>query len=181
MNQDQIVDGFVFESADVYEKAKKEKEGVRYMKSRIDLSHPMQVLQIYKKMIEQEMFQTPVGQAYLMELQDYLQTMPQVDNDQIPPVIIRDVVRVMDASGTTEALREELKKSRNRCRFSVIGNLVAAAVIIVMFAIAASSSSPTILNYENKLIDKYSTWEQELSAREDAIREKESALNGEAD
>jgi hypothetical protein len=50
------------------------------------------------------------------------------------------------------------------------------AVIIAMFAIAMSSDSPTVLNYENELTDKYSAWEEELTEREAAVKEKERAL-----
>lgn len=30
-----------------------------------------------------------------------------------------------------------------------------------------------ILNYENAILNKYAAWEQELTAREQAVREKE--------
>lgn len=181
MKQECVVDGFSFESEDVLTEAKKELEGVRYMKAHMNLEQPGQVLQIYQKMIGQRMFQTAVGRAYLRELQDYLYTMPQINNDQIPPIPIGDTVRVLDASGTTEALREQNEKNRRAFRLSVVVNCVAAAVIVVMFAIAASSNSPTILNYENKLIDKYSAWEQQLDERENAIREKEGMIDGNND
>ncbi len=181
MDREQVVDGFLFESEDVLTEAKKEFEGVRYMKARMDLQHPEQVLQVYRRTVEQQMFQTAVGRAYLRELQDYLHTMPQVPNESIPPIPIGDTVHVQDAAGTTKALREENDKSRRAFRWSVMVNVVAAAVIVVMFAIAASSNSPTVLNYENKLIDKYSAWEQQLTERENAVREKESAIYGEND
>lgn len=181
MKQECVVDGFSFESEDVLAEAKKELDGVRYMKAHMNLEQPGQVLQIYQKMIGQQMFQTAVGRAYLRELQDYLYTMPQIDNDQIPPIPIGDTVRVLDASGTTKALREQNEKNRRALRLSVVVNCAAAAVIVVMFAIAASSNSPTILNYENKLIDKYSAWEQQLDERENAIREKEGMIDGNND
>jgi hypothetical protein len=49
-------------------------------------------------------------------------------------------------------------------------------MIVGMFFIAMSSSSPTVLNYENALIDKYSAWEQDLNEREQAVKEKERTL-----
>lgn len=176
-----IVDGFSFNDEDLLKEAKKEAEGVRYMKARVDLQYPDRVLQIYRRMIEQNMFQTQVGYAYLRELQDYLCTMPQVSNEEIPPIPVRMKVKVSDASGTTEALREENRKSRRAFRWSVMINFFAAAVILVMFAIAMSSSSPTVLNYENELQNKYAAWEQELEAREAAVSQKERMLNGDDD
>lgn len=176
-----IVDGFSFEDEDLYKEAKKEAEGVRYMKARVNLQYPDRVLQIYCRMVEQQMFQTEIGYAYLRELQDYLYTMPQISNDDVPPVPVRATVKVSDASGTTEALREENRKSRNAFRWSVIINFLAAAVILVMFAIAMSSGSPTVLNYEKELQNKYSAWEQQLQEREAAVSQKERMLYGDDD
>ena len=51
-------------------------------------------------------------------------------------------------------------------------NIGLAVAIIIMFAIAASSSNPTILNYENQIIDKYSDWEKELDERERELDRK---------
>ena len=175
------VDGFSFDNEDLYKEAKKEAEGVRYMKSRVNLQYPDRVLTIYQRMIAQRMFQTQIGYAYLHELQDYLYTMPQIPNDEIPPIPVRSTVKVADAAGTTEALREENKKSQRAFRWSVIINFFAAAVILVMFAIAMSSSSPTVLNYENELQNKYAGWEQELKEREAAVLQKERMLYGDND
>ena len=180
-NRTFIVDGFSFESEDLYKEAKKEADGVRYMKARVNLQYPDRVLQIYCRMVEQNMFQTEVGYAYLRELQDYLYTMPQVSNDDVPPIPVRATAKVSDASGTTEALREEVSKGKRAFRWSVIINFFAAAVIFVMFAIAMSSDSPTVLNYENELQNKYASWEQELREREAAVSEKERMLNGNDD
>lgn len=176
-----VVDGFLFEDEDMLKEAKKEAEGVRYMKARVDLQYPDRVLQIYRRMIEQNMFQTQIGYAYLSELQDYLNTMPQISNDDVPPIPVHMTVRVSDASGTTEVLREENVKSRRAFRWSVVINFFAAAVILVMFAIAMSSSSPTVLNYENELQNKYASWEQELQEREAVLLEKERMLYGNDD
>ena len=176
-----VVEGFSFDNEDLYKEAKKEAEGVRYMKSRVDLQYPDRVLTIYQRMIAQQMFQTQVGYAYLQELQDYLYTMPHVSKDEIPPIPVRSTVKVADAAGTTAALKEESGKSKRAFHWSLIVNFFAAAVILVMFAIAMSSSSPTVLNYENEIQNKYSSWEQELKEREAAVLQKERMLYGDDD
>lgn len=176
-----VVEGFTFDDEDLSKEAKKEAEGVRYMKARVNLQYPDRVLQIYRRMVEQKMFQTEVGYAYLRELQDYLYTMPQIPNDEVPPIPVRATVKVSDVSRTTEALRMEIKKSRRAFHWSVVLNCVAAAVIVIMFAIAMSSSSPTVLNYENELQNKYAAWEQQLREREAAVSQKERLLYGEDD
>ena len=91
-NSMSIVEGFSFDDEDLLKEAKKEAEGVRYMKARVDLQYPDRVLQIYQRMVAQNMFQTQVGYAYLRELQDYLYTMPQVSNDEVPPLPVHTPV-----------------------------------------------------------------------------------------
>ena len=52
--------------------------------------------------------------------------------------------------------------------------IVFAVAIIGMFSITyLSGNNINIINYENELIDKYSSWEAELEAREAALEEKE--------
>lgn len=176
-----IVDGFLFDNEDLLKEAKREAEGVRYMKARVDLQYPDRVLQIYQRMLAQKMFQTQIGYSYLRELQDYLYTMPQVSNEEIPPIPVQSTVKVSDAAGTTDVLRDENRKCRAAFRWSMIINFFAAAVIVIMFAIAMSSNSPTVLNYENELQNKYAAWEQQLSEREAAVSQKERMLYGDND
>lgn len=47
--------------------------------------------------------------------------------------------------------------------------IVLGLIIIGMFAINTTINSPNILNYENRVIDKYSSWEQELNAKEQVL------------
>lgn len=178
---ERFVDGFYFYDEDILREAKKEAEGVRYMKARIDLEQPEKVLNIYNRMLQQKSFQTQVGYTYLRELQEYLLAMPQVANEDIAPIRVYADVRVLDASGTTESLRKENRKVRQSLRHSVLLNILLFVVIGVIFGIALSSNSPTVLNYEKELVNRYSAWEQELDEREDAIMEKERALNGDDD
>ena len=51
------------------------------------------------------------------------------------------------------------------------------AIIIGMFIINQTSNHPTILNYEEKIIDKYAQWEEQLDQREQELNERERQLN----
>ena len=55
---------------------------------------------------------------------------------------------------------------------SVIMNIVMIVAIIAMFVITLNSDQPNILNYERNLQNKYASWEQELTQREQTVREK---------
>ena len=51
--------------------------------------------------------------------------------------------------------------------------LILAISVITMMFLASTADNVNILNYENKLLDKYSAWEQELEEREAAVKELE--------
>ena len=55
-------------------------------------------------------------------------------------------------------------------------SLILLISVVSMMLLAATSDNVNILNYENKLIDKYSSWEQELEEREQAVKEQEQEL-----
>ena len=61
--------------------------------------------------------------------------------------------------------------------YSVILNILLAMAVAAMFAIAVNGKSPNILNYEKAITNRYASWEQELTERENAVREKERELN----
>lgn len=183
-----IVDGFAFTSESEAEKARKEKEGIRYIKGKIDVNKPDIILQLYNKMVRDKMFVTSVGYAYLADLQEYLHANPAVSDEDILPIeVVHPAVQ--------ETLNEERYKYRmqirelkkkadrksdadtalqNKYRLSLLGNLILVLSVIGMFLISATSDHPTVLNYENELINRYSAWEQELSEREAALREAEN-------
>ncbi len=65
--------------------------------------------------------------------------------------------------GRTE---RKLKSARVALRFSIAGNLFLVLVVVGMVVITLMDDHPNIINYENKIIDKYTKWEQELEERE---------------
>lgn len=67
-----------------------------------------------------------------------------------------------------------------RARIMTVISIVLAVCVVGMFVIQMTSGSTNILNYENKIIDKYEQWEQELEEREAALtqRERESGNSG---
>ena len=59
------INGFVFTDEAEAEQAKKEAHGIHYVEERADMHHPETVLEIYNKMVKQELFETAVGFTYL--------------------------------------------------------------------------------------------------------------------
>lgn len=186
-NKEQIyvVGGFSFTSESEAEKAKKEREGIRYIKEKTNMNNPEMVLKIYNKMIREKMFETAVGYVYLFDLQEYLRTNPYINDEDIFPI---EVVHPNLKEGLKEEKQkhkeqmQEMKKKaskkvvtdkvlQSRYKLSLLLNLILAISVVFMFIISATSSHPNILNYEEELINRYSSWEQELTQREEALRE----------
>lgn len=187
-----LVDGFLFQKEEETEKAKREAEGIRYIKAKTSMENPRTVWQVYDRIIEQKMFETPVGMAYLRELQEYLLKNPAIDNDDIKPIpadefVKREYVTIngtekkqkkqQEKSGEQEErTRKQEEKSSQQLRRSIVVNVVLVLMVIAMFVITISGNHPNILNYEEKLLNKYAGWEEELTTRERQILEKEREL-----
>lgn len=182
-----IISGFVFENAAEAEQAQKEAAGVKFIKEKVDMDNPEMVLQVYNKAVRQKLFETAVGFSYLKELQKYLQNNPLVRQDAILPIEVQHPIlesqyrrkapeRVVQK--TTEKAANTVTnidyKSRYRFMSSVAGILIIC--VIAMFVIAATANNPTILNYEQEIINKYAVWEEQLDAREAVVQEREAEL-----
>ena len=197
-----VVDGYVFETESQARQAEKELKGIRYTKERLDMGNPEAVLSVYNRILKEKMFVTPVGYAFLRELQDYLLASPAIRNKDIHPLDIQPVINRAKQEDK-EAVRLHKKEARrlakerekerkqkqkeagrtrsvedgdtyrNRFVNSLIVNVALILVVIAMFLMMHYSDIPTILNYENKLIDRYETWEEELNRREQRIEEYE--------
>lgn len=176
------VSGFVFENEEQAKLAKKEVEGIQYIHDNMNMDNPQMVQEIYQRIMAQELFHTPIGYAYLKELQDYLKGLPGVDTSEIPGIPVKDMGLDLDHVAGKEKSGEHQNenadknseeqqetKLQKRCRILLSVNIVLIIIVIAMFAISLTSGSTTILNYETKIINKYEEWEQELDEREAAL------------
>ncbi len=84
--------------------------------------------------------------------------------------------RKKDHQLSKEELLAAVRKYRLRSRILAALVLILLAGVIAMFVIAYTSDSPTILNYKTALENQYASWDEELRAREQAVREKEREL-----
>ncbi len=176
-----VVEGYSFTDENMAKQARTEAEGVKYVKARTDMSKPDQVFNVYNRLLEQKMFQTPVGYAYLKELQEYLKTMPGIHSEDIKPISIAPKMVVEDSAGVAKIWRRRLEDTQKKFRISVLANLVFALAILAMFVIASTSNQATVLNYEKSIRDRYAQWEEELTKREQAVREEELRLDLDTD
>ena len=190
--------GFVFRTKKEAELAQREIEGTKYLRQILDMENPNAVFSIYQNLIEQDLFETPVGYCFLKELRDYLLMIPAISNEEVLAIPIRypqteeeekkqkkeqkkeeqrkERQREKEKAKNKKEQKKEGKNYKGRCQFFMVTSLILLISVVSMMLLAATSDNVNILNYENKLIDKYSSWEQELEEREQAVKEQEQAL-----
>ena len=171
------VGGFSFENKDEAEQAKKEIEGIRYIKTKTDMNDPEVILQVYNKMIGQKLFETAVGYSYLKDLQEYLTTIPFIKNEDILPIPVTHprLEESLKKQKREIAQKERVRAVRARQREKKLAKIDRKALE------TESSGKLTIVDYQSKLLNRYASWEQELTEREKAVSEKEQELGIQVD
>lgn len=170
--------GFVFKTLKDADKAVDEEKRIKYIKEHLDYSQPESVLVIYNKMLKNKIFETPVGYAFLIETRNYLLSNRYINNSNVSDIEANNVfvqdesynVKIPVKRNITPSNYEKLK-SKYKTACITIGILI--VMVIGMFVISMTSDNPNILNYKTAIENKYASWEQELTERERAVREKE--------
>ena len=196
------VAGFEFIDPGMGELAEKEFKAIQVINQRINKRDISSILKLYNQAIKQEMFQTFIGFQYLSELRDYMLSSGKVDESEILDIPVKAVVNVTNTTVVAKNETEDLnkagidtdnnnlrllkrtkaneKKYKKLFKITLISSAVLLIIVIAMFIIAGTSDSPTIINYETVLLDKYSSWEQELSEKEAELNQREELLNQES-
>ncbi|MDE6701574.1 MAG: hypothetical protein K2K10_11285 [Acetatifactor sp.] len=178
-----ISEGFSFYTEKDAALAETERRKVEYLKARLDYNNAESILRIYKKAIAERIFKSPVGLFFLREMQQYLLRQPDIDPEAVDAIPLHVSFegefreQSNPARNRVRPAQNQVPKKSPALRISVIANIGLAAAVIAMFAIALGASQPNILNYERVLTDRYASWEQELTEREQAIRERELEWN----
>lgn len=180
------VGGYTFTDKKAADAAKEEFQAINKMSSKINTKDARQVYALYNSIIDKKLFSTMVGLNYLKELQQFLYIRKEIPNNRIRPIPINnDVQSVLE--GKREIIENQseiriLKRERNmyKSRFttSVIINLALVVVIIAMIIITLTSKNPNIINYETKLQDKYSAWQEQLQSEEASLKAREAQIQG---
>ena len=176
---DIIVDGYRFQSPEDAALARQELKKIEYLQEHIDYQDTAMVRNVYQKAIESRAFRTPVGQNYLHNLRRLL-IKEGYSEEEIPYVTMYHNYTVKKRKETSPAKQRisatKKKEKADKLTISILLNLFLTLLVVGMFAIAYTSEHPNLLNYERAIVDKYAAWEQDLTEREDALREEKLQL-----
>lgn len=159
------VGDFSFNDKEEAKVAQKELQAVTYIRQNMDFSSPEKVLQIYLQIQEKALFHTVVGNSFLEELRNYLADKQLLEEEPSRENPKREKRR--------NAVLEKYKK---RCKLLTFLCITMLVIIVGMFVVAGTSNSPNILNYEEKIQDKYAGWEQDLTEREKELKKSQEKL-----
>lgn len=177
-----LVEGYHFNSLADAELAKEELKKAEYFEGRITGRSAQNLMTVYDKVLDEKVFITPVGWEYLKILQQKLRE-AGVPEENIRPIPMYQSFkyRVSDevsAYAVPQRIRPAKKKKEvDKFQISVIANIFLAILVLAMFIVTLKSDNPNIINYKRTLVNQYASWDQELTEREQAIREKERELN----
>lgn len=188
--------GFAFPNGEMRDKAQREIDGIRYVKEHTQMDDPETVLKVYCQLINQKLFETPVGYHFLSTLQEYLMSVPYFVTENIPPIPVaaskggaktaerdsfgsegtgqKQSVKVVKKVVTEKKVQNVNFKTRFRASFFI--NVILLLIVAGMFAVTATSGNINIVNYENALVEKYENWESKLEEKEEQLKEREAAL-----
>ena len=176
------VNGFQFGSKEDVELAEQELSTVKYIEGRIQNRGSDTIMSVYKGAIERKMFRTPVGYAYMHDLQKKMAAMG-VRREDIPGVPLYQIYNNNLSEEVTPRRTITIPKRKKKSaiirmnRTLIMVNIILILLIIALFVINIKGSTPTVLNYKDAIENEYASWEQELKERENAVREKERELN----
>lgn len=183
---DFIAEGFSFSSKEDAMLAAAERKKVQYLESHMDYTNSENILKVYRKAIEDRVFKTPVGLLYLKKLQEYLLKQPQIEQEQVLAIPLYTAFETSLRPVTSPAKQRiapvtPVKEKKNSAvGLSIILNIILGIAVLTMLGMAMGSEQPNIINYRRAITNQYAAWEQDLTQREQIIREKERELGMES-
>jgi len=178
------VDGYRFQTQKDAAQAQNELKRIEKLEEKLDYGNTGMIYAVYCKALENNIFKTQIGYEFLHKLQKKLKEAPPQE-EPIEDIRIDTLYQLRDGTNpAVERVKASVKpkpkppktKREISLQTSLILNAVLILLVAVMFYISTTGDSPTVLNYEKALQNRYAEWEQELTQRENAVREKENEL-----
>jgi len=155
--------------------AKKEAEAVEYLRSKTDFSNMNNLRKLYDRILDRDMMETVVGIDFLKEIRETLVGSGMFKEEQVRPVpLLPEVKKLKKRKETQKRSRERSLLERSERQNTILKVVCSFLVILVigMFVIVLTGKrSPLAIRFEEQLINKYASWEEELQQKEYYLRE----------
>lgn len=178
----QIIDGYSFASSRDVKLAIKEKNAIEKIKESINIQNTEGLYETYNKLVTKNYFVTPVGMSFLHEMRDYLKQF--YGEEELKPIAVIDRRPKVEEDRKIEFNYNQLEKLRqentrlNNIKQKLVIALVAMVIIIVgMLFIVVTNENLGYFNAEEKVLNKYSAWQERLENWEEELMRREEALS----
>lgn len=178
-----VVNGYSFETQEEYDKALEEKKSIERLMKKVNLDKGELLVALYSGLITQNKLSTVIGLEYLCRLRDLIINKKYAKAADLPPIQTGSFkaeravgYKLADTKQRLQDEKTQSQRYKDRARTLFIFNIALFIVIAVMMYIATTGNNVNILNYERKLVDKYASWDAQLTEREQQVREAERRL-----
>jgi hypothetical protein len=176
------VAGYSFSDVHDYKEAKREAETIDYIRANTDLKDLNKMIKLYHKLVERKTLKTVIGFSFLKELQERILKEGIVNKESMPCIPIEKDTKHLSAFSNplehdqVQKHQAIVENYRIGLRNSRIISAFLVGIIIFMIVISIWSDRNIFSNYENEILDKYSTWEEDLNTREQLLDTREEEL-----
>ncbi len=181
-----IVEGYYFEDIREASKAKKEYFNICKLKGSISFDDLQGLKKLYLKLVGKNYFSTPIGYAFLQEMREYI--VENLGDEDLPLISVekKEVIKVPDvlsekhpevSSEKYKKLRSDYGKLKKEKTRILIITAALAVIVAGMFYIMATNENIGYFNTEEKIVNKYSAWEERLVSWENELKLKEEELD----
>ncbi len=172
-----IVENYVFQSIEQGRMAEKEKKMIELLIQKTDFNHKDALKNLYDNLVEKQLLKTPVGYDFMKRIRKILIEDHHVPEEEMSciPVSIPTKTNAKTIL-EDETLKEKIKKMTNQKNTFVIIIVLLVCLVAGMFMMIAFSDNIGYINTENKILDKYCKWEEELKEKENELKEREEAI-----
>ena len=175
------MEGYRFQTIEDADRARLEQKQTAYFEGKLKGRDAANILAVYDKILDEKVFVTPVGWNYVISLQEKLRLLG-IREEKIRPLPVYITFQHEENTLDRNPVRDRIKVSRKKkpqerkLFISTLVNVFLGFLVLAMFVITLRGSTPNVINYKIALTNQYAAWEQELTQREKAVKEKEQEL-----
>lgn len=167
--------GFTFHSEAEFTEAKKEAEVVAYIRGQADLSNMKTVVKLYNRLIEKGTLTTELGIAFLKELRSRAMESGVVAESSLTPLPSVEKPKKQEPKVLSKD-RKLMELYKERAKNLTIAVVALSIVIVLLFVIRLFGTASPFTDYEQKTLDKYAGWKEELTIKEESLHSWEQRL-----
>lgn len=173
------INGFLFVSKTDYERAMKEYNNILGLEKKMNVDDIQGLKVVFTKLVSKNYFRTPVGMNFLYELRDYIVKAQGMDD--LPPIPVPKMEKqpgtiIVEEQPQYIKMREQFERTKSIKNKMIIAICAMAIVIIGMIFIALTDDNAKYFNAEEKVLNKYSEWQEQLDSKEKELKDYEDNL-----